>query len=99
MFLFDHSSNSSTIPLFNSSIVSRRSKVNKLRQDRLGKGPTSTFLAKLTSLASSTSIAEPQQQQQQQQSTSLEEPYSAKTGIKTAALLGGKRISFSSAEK
>ena len=50
------------------------------REEQIPSITTTSLSSNLTSFSSST---------QQQQQISLEEPYSAKTGIKTAALLGG----------
>lgn len=52
------------------------------REEQIQSITTTSLSSNLTLLSSST-------QQQQQQQISFEEPYSAKTGIKTAALLGG----------
>lgn len=50
------------------------------REEQIQSITTTSLSSNLTLLSSST---------QQQQQISFEEPYSAKTGIKTAALLGG----------
>jgi hypothetical protein len=58
------------------------SKQQKRRQHITTIIPTTAFFSNISSLSSSTSTTQHQQ-------ISVEEPYSVKTGIKTAALLGG----------
>ncbi len=89
MFSFNHINKSLTFPTLNilttSSIyrLLNTSRQQKRRQDLTATTITTTSLfSNTTSLSISTS---PTQNQQ----IAFDEPYSAKTGIKTAALLGG----------
>ncbi|CAF1472404.1 unnamed protein product [Rotaria magnacalcarata] len=82
MYLLNHVNDSLTFsPLhfITSSSIYRRLNINKPKQRR-HQTTTISYILNITSLSYSTS---------QNQQASLDEPYSVKTGIKTAALLGG----------
>lgn len=89
MFPLNRINNSLTYPSVNIISTSTIYQfLNKNKQPRRQKFLTTTTItttslySNITSLSSSTSTTQHQQ-------ISFEEPYSAKTGIKTAALLGG----------
>ena len=88
MFPLNHINKSLTLPPLNIittlSIVRlfNISKQQKRREDITTTILTTSFFSNISSLSSSTSTTQHQQ-------ISFEEPYSPKTGIKIAALLGG----------
>lgn len=82
MFPLNRMNHSTTLLTFHSSPRLFHQLFNNSKQRReaqISSITTTSLSSNLTSFSSST----------QQQQISLEEPYSAKTGIKTAALLGG----------
>lgn len=82
MYLLNHVNDSlalSSLDLTTISSIYRRLNISKYKKRR-DYTTTTSHILNTTSLSSSTI---------QQQQVSLEEPYSVKTGIKTAGLLGG----------
>jgi len=91
MFPLNRINNTLTFPLVNIISTSSSSSIyhslnnnkqKKRRQSLTTTITTTSLFSNITSLSFSTSTTQHQQ-------ISFEEPYSAKTGIKTAALLGG----------
>jgi hypothetical protein len=88
MFSFNHVNKSLTFPTLNiittSSIyrLLNTSRQQKRRRDLTATITTTSLFSNTTSFSISTSTTQNQQ-------IAFDEPYSAKTGIKTAALLGG----------
>jgi predicted AAA+ superfamily ATPase len=91
MFPLNRINNSLKFPSINIRTTSSLSIYHLFNNDKRRKDITTTItstslLSNITFLSSSTSTT-------QEQQISVEEPYSAKTGIKTAAFLGGMSLS------